>query len=652
MADLLGSPSGPTGSDQIQARGSLDGDPREAVPLYAAGTMDSISPQHLIGRRGSVYKYGNTIVGGSGNLLHNGAVAYSCYNPADTGTIRSITLGLNTDDITQSYTNGAYTSVLGVPFTTSSSYAVDNFGEMVIQATVGPLGGGSVYGAIREIFTIAGTVSQVTVGSGIIDFAGTTLTTASLTAAYGYTPSKTNVKPGDVLAVVQGAKTYFHRILSIDSNTRLQVRPVWAGTSAGPGAGLGFNISRTGFGSYSRVIPIFNSTNGKQYLYYAGNSQDTQTFGTVECVVLPDNTHFMCPQSAGQDVQADDIVYYKGYLLYGAGTAVRWTRAGFPNTFPFDAADFPATNVTVVDNSDRFISFEFIGDQLIAFYQNSIWLVYPTGSIPEFNFYRVPEIVGANQTLNMGPMGSTIFYRNRPTCSTRASAYYLSKAGLMMTQGGPATPVADDISTFWDLSMSNGISAENSKGGIVWGTGGKNLYLNPVTQSWSVLDVTFRPGTMSAFTGSLISSNGLLGQVPRRFGPAFWDSNTQSIIFMDATTNGPENPNASAQTGMWYWSSRVLNLGDVYEGFKFGGFRIETMSGQVTQSIDWQLYGGSSPWNMSLRSSGTAQPPTINARALLGKASDDAFIAVKLIGNNWSGVVGALVYNANYRARR
>lgn len=654
-----GSLYGPAGG-KLQSRMMVEGDPRSAIPLHASGTMDVSSPPHLIGLKGSAYKYGATVMGGARNLIHNGGEAHSCYNPTDLGTQLSLTLGLSTDGVS-ALTQGTFglsgqghVGVVSTQFPTTSTYVLDAFGEMVYQSTIGSSG---QFGAIKEVFTIAGTVSQVTNGSTTITFTGTTLTTSSLTAAYGYTPSKTTIQKGDIIAVTQGAVVYYHRIASINTNTNITVYPAWGGTTQGPAAGLGFSVYRTGYGSYSRVVQVYNSTNGKFYCYYAGNSRDIQNFGTVECYVLPDNTHFMCPQTtAALDVVADDVIMYKGFLLMGAGSAITWTAVGFPNAFPFSATDFPASNITVIDNSDHFISFEQIGDQVIAMFQNSLWLVYPTGSLPEFNFYRLPEPIGVNQTsgLNVGAMSTAVYLRQRPTCTGRASVFYLSKAGLMISQGGPSQHLSETVDAFWGSgsNQTNALSWEPITDSVIWGSGGQNLLYTAPTQSWSVLDVSFRTGNMIGLTAEVKSTNGLLFQSYRRFGPGFWDSTTQTIVLMDATPGGIDvgNPSFVTSASVWGWSSPIANLSDEYDSYVFGGFRIEGRGpSSISVGISWEVWGGATPYTMLLRDSGTVTQATANARSLLSKRQDDAFIAVKLSGSGnsqWIGLTGVSLYDA------
>jgi hypothetical protein len=659
---MAGSPYGPAGG-KIQSRYSVAGDPRKAIPIYAAGTMDVSSPPHLIGLKGSAYKYGSQIMGGHRNMIHNGGEAHSCYNPASPGTVMSLVLGLNTDGISALQQGGLGTSGAGhvvitsTQFPTLTSYTLDAFGEMIYQATLGASG---QFGAIKETFTIAGTVSQVTNGSPTITFAGTTLTTSSLTASYTYTPSKTLIQPGDVLAVTQGATVYYHRIKSVDLNTQLTVYPNWGGTSAGPGAGLGFSVYRTGYGSYSRVVQVFNSANGKFYCYYAGNSRDTTNFGTIECYVLPDNTHFMAPQTtAPLDITADDVILYKGYLLYGAGSTINWSAVGFPNAFPFSATDFPASNITVIDNSDQFVSFEQIGDQVIAMFRNSLWLVYPTGSLPEFNFYRLPEPTGVNQTLgfNIGNLSSTIYLRQRPTTTGRASVFYISKAGLMISQGGPSQHLSETVDAYWGTnnSSTNALSWEPVTDSVIWGAAATNLLYTVPTQSWSFLDVSFRTGNMMGYTAEVKSSNGLLAQSFRRFGPGFWDSTTQTIIFMDATAGGIDigQPGTTTTLNTFGWNSPLVNLSDHYDDFIFGGFRPEM---RLSGSFTWEIWGGSNPYNMMLRQTGVVDGlSTQSARTLFGKKIDDAFVGIRIYGSGsstgfataqWAGLVGVNIYDA------
>ena len=106
-------------------------------------------------------------------------------------------------------------------------------------------------------------------------------------------------------------------------------------------------------------------------------------FGTIQAVAFhvgggANAKHYMSPQTVdgsgspiAPDIQADDLIYYKGFILYGAGSAIGWSAAGAPNVLPFKDTDFPAKNVSVIDPTSYFITFESLGDQLIAFFSNS-----------------------------------------------------------------------------------------------------------------------------------------------------------------------------------------------------------------------------------------------------------------------------------------
>ena len=60
--------AGGRGQGQPYSRFQIQGDPTPMIPLFAAGSMVSNSPAHLMGDSGGAYYYGTTKVGGITNM--------------------------------------------------------------------------------------------------------------------------------------------------------------------------------------------------------------------------------------------------------------------------------------------------------------------------------------------------------------------------------------------------------------------------------------------------------------------------------------------------------------------------------------------------------------------------------------------------------
>jgi hypothetical protein len=636
-----------------QAAQQIGSDPRSMLPLRVAGSMQAWStPAHKVGTTGSVYSYGGTpaisgtTVVGHRNLIHNGYAAHAVGSRSTLqGTSLTLLLGGGLYDVLTAKEAGA--QVVTNLYDTSTAYALMNNGEAVFQATLGAL-----YGASNEIFTVAGTVDTVTNGTANITGLGT-LWTTSIIPGYAYVTSMAIARPGDVIRITQGANIFFHRIVSITSPTAMTIFPPWQGTTAGPGAGLAYQIGRTGYGSYSRVVSIFNSTSNTFFNYYAGNLRTPSTLpGTIECFTTNStgtaSSHFMCPQtSAALDIAANDIAYYKGFLLYGANSAIAWSVAGFPTSFvtAFGATDFPAGNITVVDNGDQFQTFEFIGDQLVALFRNGAWLVNPTGSVPEFNFYKLSEPIGASILTTISPEVLTDLTLLRPSCSARASVFYVSKTGLMELNGNVAQEVSQPVKVLtaiqntifgtptWEPSTESIILYSKSQT--------SNLVYTIPTKSWSILDPSaWASGTAVGLTGDVGPGAGKLFAF-FRFGAGYWDSGIGSICAVDGRTGGIATSTGLSSTS-WQWASPVQIGGDSIDGFTFGGFQVEGLG--LQSNATWTLYGGQDPYSLVVRDTGTIGANPQTDRLLYGSKIQDAFWAIVLAGTQTVQLVGANVY--------
>ncbi len=563
------------------------------------------------------------------------------------------------------------------------------------------------YGAFAEAFTTAGTVT-VAAGSNIITGAGTAWTTDVLSGAYLAAANKSQnlILPGDVIGVNNAGATArnWFRILSVTDNTHLVVFPTPTAGNASIGAGRGYQILRTGYGSYSRGIPLV-CPDGNLYFYYTGNAY---TFngayaghGVVEAIQFSAATpnHFQGPTtvnilgaSTGFFPRADDLAYYKGFLLYGADTAVSWSKGGFPFGNPFTATDLPAANITVVDPTSKFVTFEYLGDQLLAIFEESIWLISATGSIPEFAFYRMPETLSVIHTASSEPCGIDVsnakgLVYGRPSCTGRGAVFYASDRGIEQLSGGLSQEVSAPIQDI--LGASFGLGGDSMAPAFLswsddfdllwcrpaWGLTGKVLVYNPTTQDWSIFSIpvpTAGGGDkvncitagMPVFTRTsdqqrlwhvgfytTLTVNNTAGGVVYGFG------NTPDNGGQAPTTNGPST---------WKWRTNIIPLGLRYPDFSLAGFIPDLWAPKVAGlTVNWSLYGGDSPYNMFLRDSGVWTPtntdpafsyamsPWTSSRARFGKKVDDPFVMIELSSTyQISGIAGIILLNANTQVKR
>jgi len=631
---------GPTGSPTLQSRFSIEGQPFNAIPLTAAG-FTSNRPAHLLGLSGAAYRYGGTVVNGSKNLLPIDGVVVSLPPFSNSLSTVSFDLGVVTG------TNSPFHVPLQ-SYTTRYLYA----------ATATMMVGGEVIGAgvpgATEAFTTAGTVA-ITNGSATVTGTGSSWTTNTLTFAYGYTPALNLIYPGDLLRITHPVSgTVYYRIYEVTDNTHLKVFPTPAEATA---SGMAYSILRTGFGSYSRVIQL--GTNPTYY--YAGMNYATFANSAVNSTIMAyDATlgtkHVMGPTG----VSAQDIAYYRSYLLYGNGSTVGWTVPGFPTTSPFASADFPASSISVLDTDpqDTFVSFEYLGDQLIAIFTRSIFVVQINpGQLQAnaFSFYRFPEKIGSivpvtngvtsvDPTLQIpGATGSHF----RPTCSADGAVYYLSSEGLMELSAGKQTAdvVSSDVADIlphcatlhWDPVSDTIIVEQYGDPMLVYARQTGQWYL----ATWQNC---FGPSDNR-------SSRRDVGRMLR------WVRYNGTAIVgteVDQTTTNFDRPYASP-TDAWTWASPVVNLSDQYPDFQMGGLRIDAEApGVSTANVTYTIYGGASPYTLNVRTTGTynAAVGTPSARATIDYRVTDTFVAVTLSSSARIKLVGAWLYPAKKPARR
>jgi hypothetical protein len=604
----------------------------------------------LIGNSGSAYRYGTTKVGGTTNMLSNGNVLYPAI---DTGTqyfnnqdIELLLGGTFFDAIAQA--RNCWVDVPVQEQNAQVAYVIAN-GEFAFQDTTT---GANHYGAASETFASPGTVTVVN-GNSTITGALTTFTTSTLNVGYAYVPSLNKVVPGDIIEIVNGGLSQYYRITAITDATHLAVFPNY---QAGGAAGLSYTLRRCGYGSWSRPVRSTPGA-GSNPLYYAGNVviglPDGRVAGTINNV--NGGAHFTCPQtSATLDIQAVDVAYYKSFLLYGFGTAISWSVAGFPTSVAtgFGATDFPAGNITVVAPDDDFVCFEYIGDQLVALFRNSIWLIVPTGSIPEFSFYRLPAETGAllrgtiDAQLNGTPLSFT-----RPSCSGEAAAYFVSRRGLEALRGGVSTSLSAPVDSY-DFpagDQSSILSWDDSTASVVWAdaAGGRCLIYRAQFDNWIVYDKTAL-GTVKGIAGSArinAAGGGYYQDWYRAFSVGYWNAKRVHL-----SASQIERELVVSSSTPWTWASPLVSVSELYDKFKFGGFTVwgRGPAGLSPANLTWTIYAGSSPYNVTVRGTGTFDY-SLGSRAFdqrIGSTIDEAWIGVVLTGSNWIELAGVALWDA------
>ncbi len=615
-------------ADEDTKRFDIAQDPRRMYPVSAFGKLYGYEmvPNRL--QTGSSGYFGKQVT----NMIPvgDGTTLSSIGNPEQISAVKkAIRLGV-TGTTGGDFTGTAdYSFVFAnrlLAFVPINLYVMMSSGEAVYRDTDASA---NQYGAISEAFTVGAVTATWVSGAG-----GTTaittsaaLSTLALATAYTYTPSLQRPTIGDIIRLNydDGTSFTYHRITAI-SGVNVTIAPATLPNKNG--TAKTFQLLRTGLRSMSRIVTITDLANGRFYNYYAGNASDlvTAPHGTIQC--WTQNTsggflnHYMCPQTVddavppvttGFDVIAKDIIYYKNYLLYGYGQSISWSVAGFPTSFTtgFGAADFPALNTTVVANDDEFMSFEMLGDNVIALFKNSIWQVRASGTIPEFNFSRLIE-----------PVGCFGGYNERPSTSARGRIYYKTTDGIAELSGQIATKISDPIRSLTTQATLGNLSWEPTTDTLMVNTSSNDdhgFMYNVTSQTWAFFDLT-TVGT-AAISARCVTGN--VGTIRSCMQASFYERLSNTIYFLDGRNGGPASPENVADTAKWTWSSPVISMGDAHDGFKLGGFQAEGDA-----EIDWEIYGGPTPVGMTLRDSGTGA--TSGNRILLGKKIEDPFIFLVL----------------------
>lgn len=678
---------GKAGGEGNQGQGltrfEIGGDPSEYFPIWAAGSMNTTTPAHLLEADGASYRYGTVKVGGATNLFSDGSVLRSLIaagtqmspNGSDLSLLLGGTGAGKFDAILNGVQQGCFVATTN--FGLIGQGILVN-GEWCAQDTTLAA---NHYGAFyMEAFTFAAsTVTAANASTAItVTLANGLTSAATLTGPYGYTPSMNAPRIGDLIEIVDGGNSRFFRFAKISSGTAAQIFPAYTGTG---GAGLTYRLWRTGYGSWSNAVMI-NVNNGIQ-CYYAGNtlinqggfSAGVSSVGTVQCINFGNAglTHSTAPRAGGADLQAVDVAYYKGYLLYGAGGAIGWSVGAFPtnvNAPFFSSGDFPAGNISAFDLTGGFLYFQQAGEQLLAFFEDSTWLVQATGGIPEFTFYRLPNLplallpgITDAQTFDGIGGGNTAIAYTRPSTVGTGVIYYASEGGWMQSAGTDGQRISVPVDTFDNVQNDESRMATYDRGTqalVLLDRGGtRALWYQREFDYWAQLDLSALGAVRGLASLPVAFSNpGGVNIVPgygsRRFRQstlAYWlSSRTYGLELVQVDLD-----NTTTSLIPWTWATPIVSVGDMYDPFQFGGLRVWAR-GAVGQSpsLTWTVYGGVSPYDMNIRDTGTFAyaTGTISSRGLLSKKLDDPFIGVVLTGSKWIELAGVAIYNAATRARR
>lgn len=610
-------------------------------------------PAHLMGNEGGAYRYGSLTVGGVTNMYPEAGVLRPFITPAPSGAIKNLLGG------TGAGSYDAMKNAANVLANAASGIFVEANGEFFNA-------GGTEGVMIKESFNTGAKTVTATNGLTAITFSAS-VAADPLTFAYAYGPNKPNPLMGDLIGITDGGVTHFYR-LSVDPTNVGQIFPAYTGAG---GAGLPFTIYRTGYGSISRIEDIGIPGSSVRLQYYVGGSFNyedigtgTVPMGTIE--VIANGLHRMSPvlSPSGATLKATDIAFYKGFCLYAFGNSIGWSVAGFPTNVVvgFAATDFPDVNVSVINQTGAALTFEFVGDQLVAMFADSIWLVQATGSIPEFAFYKLSQTPGAVASLAVDPQvsGSNAA---RPSCSTQAIPYFLSRRGLLGLQGSEASPVDQSVSAY-DFPATIGQAASGmtvTYDGSSWVTfsnqsGGRCLAFRDGL--WIHLDFTTLDPNARGLNGLADGVIAGLGtSVSSRYQApsiSFWLPDGRVGKLADSLT--PESTAASVLP--WTWASPIANLGRVYPAWTFGGFEIwarAALTAVAPVNLNWSVYGGSDPYHMNLRQGPFAYDYAtgwVDSRNRIGNTLDDTFFGIVLTGSSWIELTGVMLYPSDSQAAR
>lgn len=653
--------SGPQG--QPFSRFQLGGDPSPYYPLLAGGSMEITKPAHEMGATGGAYRYGATKVGGITNMVFSGGALRPLIVPGTAypiGNFKGLlggTGGGNYDAIAKGV-QSEFITLDNLSSATDPSQLVVNGESFFIL--------GTEFTAVREAFTTGAITVTATNGLGSITFSASVAALA-FTAAYAYAPMSPNPVAGDIIAITDGATHYYR--LTTNPTGVANIFPNYTGTG---GAGLAFTIYRTGYGSYSHIVTLLSTSN--RLFYYAGglipNITDSSVYaarpggaGPAIQGVAPGAAvaHAMSPKltPSGNNLYAVDIALYKSFLLYGFGTTIGWSVAGFP-TAPvalFGATDFPDTNRTVVDISGTFICFERVGEQLIAFFTTSAWLIQATGGIPEFAFYQLPLNTGPLIRAIADPQIASATSYTRPTVSSGTEIFYRSRDGLTLLQNLSPTKISQSVDTY-DFPDARGhtdqLKWDNASNSFLWhdAAGGRGLLHH--AGLWSQLDLTAAYPNAVGFGGSYRAGVAIGLEPYRPLGLVFFDPASGNVY---GVSDSIDYETTTTSTAPWTWATPIVSQGEIYPGFAFESLRpICRAASGANPALTIKVYAGSSPYNMQQWGSTITVNyqygiPSSRYGATSGKC-DAAYIGFVVSGSSWVELYGLALYSAETKQAR
>lgn len=681
--NAYGKAGGGANQGQGLTRFEIGGDPSEYFPIQVSGSMKSTTPAFLMEAAGAAYRYGTLKVGGLTNLIPNGAVGYPVMD-ASLGAINQLSLLLGGITGDGSGTGGnnfdaIQNTIYGVPYTTVTAGLNDAFvnGEMAASLTTT---GAAGYGALKEALTlnVAGTVAGPT-GTNTFTGVGTTFLTAQFTLAAppynAYAPSGNLLRVGDVIEAITGGASYFYRILTIPDNLHVTVFP---NITVNIPAGSAYTLWRTGFPSSSRIVTIPDTTTGDVWAYYAGNGGMDGTGANVPTLqavrVGGAFTHRMAPRtSAPLDIKATDCIYYKGFLLYGFAGGIGWSVGPFPGAFPFGPTDFPALNASVFNNTGVFCHFEQIGEQVIALFDDSLWLVQATGSVPEFAFYRLPDIIGVTASQLSDPQAPS-YTQARASCSGHNAVYFLSANGMQRLSGLQSAPVSVPMDSY-DLPAAGAIATTSSKAlsydaamecvVMTDNAGNTALCYKALDDSWFRLDFSGHTNGARIIAGGFNKGGQPRANFFRRPGFAYYDRSRFTINQGFAVGTPPAGGNIggleidtlAVSATPWIWATPIVSLGSIQGLFTFGGIAIEaraSLNAVAPVTLTWTVYEGSSPYKMSVWDTGLFDYSvgTTSSASLLGKKCPSPYVGFVLTGTSWIELAAIWIFSANRKSRK
>jgi len=664
------------GPGQGFTRFQIAGDPSPYFPLWAAGSMFTTNPAHFMEARGGAYRYGRLIVGGIRNLYTDGNVL----RPIMAGATkivngpRQLLLGGLAGGMYDAILEGRNQFCYTAPNNNQilSAGIVVN-GEICHADTTTAANG---YGAMKEGFTFAASTLTATFNATnvLATLANAFAGAAVLTGPYAYNPNFPNPRNGDILEIVDGTSRFF-RLYAIAGNAA-RIFPAYTGPG---GAGLTYRIWRTGYGSWSRLVQLYNGNN--RMGYYAGSTTTNQDLtgggvGTLMAVDMATGAHYASPHlvdalgaDTGVEARAVDVCYFKGYLLYGARGAISWTVPGFPTNFAtgFGATDLPAASTSAINIDGNFLFFEQIGDQVLAFFESAIYLVQATGVVPEFTVYKVSDCVapllpGIRDPQRDSSIDSNTVAYTRPSAPGRGTLYYASEEGIEQLAGMSPKPISRPVETYnfpgndgsFMLHYDRGLNA------LLWIDAKQNrgLMYQPDYDYWfeiNLSDLGETRGLASVLATNSPGSPAVGGYPARRYRQstlAYWRVTDHNIY---ALQPGQLDPDSTAVSEIsWQIAFPIVSCGDVYDTFQFGGFKPLLRAAAAASDLNWEVFEGSNPYLMISRQQGTFDSDLGlgNSREILGAKSDADFIALRLFGFRFVELVGAAIYPVQNDSRR